>query len=62
MNARNVEHYLAGSRNPEGRERVIRLAGDLDERLIDDEIRLHRGLCVGLIVLLAVVLGARYLF
>jgi hypothetical protein len=62
MNARNIELYLERSRNPEGRERVLELASDLDETLIDEEIRLLRTLCVGLTVLIAVVLGARYLF
>lgn len=61
MNARQVDRYLDNSHNPEGLDRVITLATDLDEACIEDEIRLYRGLCVGLTVLMAVVLGARYL-
>ena len=61
MNTGQVDRYLVMSRNPEGRERVINLATDLDETCIEDEIRLYRALCVGLGVLIGVVLGARYL-
>jgi hypothetical protein len=60
MNARQIDHYLDTSRNPEGRERVMTLATDMDETCIEDEIRLYRALCVGLTVLIGVVLGARY--
>ncbi len=61
MNARQVDRYLDTSHNPEGRDRVINLATDLDETCIEDEIRLYRALCVGLTVLIGVVLGAHYL-
>jgi hypothetical protein len=61
MNARQIDRYLDTSRNPDGRARVIDLATDLDETRIEDEIRLHRALCIGLAVLIGVVLAARYL-
>jgi hypothetical protein len=61
MNARQVDRYLDNSHNPEGLERVVNLATDLDEACIEDEIRLYRALCIGLTVLMAVVLGTRYL-
>ena len=61
MNTRQVERYLDTSHNPEGRERVLTLANDLDETCIEEEIRLYRALCVGLTVLIGVVLGAHYL-
>lgn len=61
MNARQVDRYLDSSHNPDGRERVISLATDLDETSIEDEIRLYRALCIGLTALIGIVLAARYL-
>lgn len=62
MTSRYAETYLSGSRNPEGRERLLALAESLDEPSIAEEIRLHRGLCMGMWCLLAVVLGTHFLF
>lgn len=62
MNSGDTERYLTASRNPEGRERLLTLAASLDEPSIAEEIRLCRYLCGGLLVLLAAVLGAQFLF
>ncbi len=62
MNADRLEQYLASSRNPDGRERLLRAARAADEHCIAEEIRLHRRLCLGLAGIALLTLMVGYVF